>query len=122
MADLCCGVGISTRALREAFPNADAVVGVDTSPQMVAMAEFLTEHTDHLAWAKPFFAKFGTINTSISTNVLKEQRSKVRRAIKFLLRNAEETSLPSASFDLVTVMYAFHEGKKKHCNVYPKAK
>ena len=30
VVDLCCGVGISTRALRCAFPNAEAVVGIDT--------------------------------------------------------------------------------------------
>jgi ubiquinone/menaquinone biosynthesis C-methylase UbiE len=30
-------------------------------------------------------------------------------SIEFMLRNAENTSLPNKSFDLVTVMYAFHE-------------
>lgn len=30
MVDLCCGVGISTRALRDAFPEAETVVGIDT--------------------------------------------------------------------------------------------
>jgi ubiquinone/menaquinone biosynthesis C-methylase UbiE len=29
--------------------------------------------------------------------------------IQFLLRNAEDTQLPHQSYDLVTVMYAFHE-------------
>jgi Methyltransferase domain len=33
--DLCCGVGISTRALQNAFPDATAVVGMDTSKEMV---------------------------------------------------------------------------------------
>jgi trans-aconitate methyltransferase len=36
VVDLCCGVGFSTRALRDAFPQTDTtVIGVDTSPQMV---------------------------------------------------------------------------------------
>lgn len=33
--DLCCGVGMSTRALQSAFPDATAVVGMDTSKEMV---------------------------------------------------------------------------------------
>jgi len=32
--DLCCGVGISTRALRTAFHDANALLGIDTSPEM----------------------------------------------------------------------------------------
>jgi hypothetical protein len=32
IVDLCSGVGISTRALEGAFPNADSIVGIDTSP------------------------------------------------------------------------------------------
>jgi trans-aconitate methyltransferase len=39
VVDLCCGVGFSTRALRDAFPQTDTtVIGVDTSPQMVNRA------------------------------------------------------------------------------------
>ena len=30
VVDLCCGVGISTRALRHAFPDAETVMGIDT--------------------------------------------------------------------------------------------
>ena len=33
--DLCCGVGMSTRALQNAFPEATAIVGMDTSKEMV---------------------------------------------------------------------------------------
>jgi ubiquinone/menaquinone biosynthesis C-methylase UbiE len=32
-----------------------------------------------------------------------------KNSIQFLLRNAEDTQLPHQSYDLVTVMYAFHE-------------
>jgi trans-aconitate methyltransferase len=35
VVDLCCGVGFSTRALQAALPDAETVVGVDASPQMV---------------------------------------------------------------------------------------
>jgi ubiquinone/menaquinone biosynthesis C-methylase UbiE len=30
-------------------------------------------------------------------------------SIEFILRNAEDTQLPTKSYDLVTIMYAFHE-------------
>jgi SAM-dependent methyltransferase len=36
VVDLCCGVGFSTRALRDAFHQPETtVIGVDTSPEMV---------------------------------------------------------------------------------------
>jgi SAM-dependent methyltransferase len=36
VVDLCCGVGFSTRALRDAFSQPDTtVIGIDTSPEMV---------------------------------------------------------------------------------------
>lgn len=35
IVDLCCGVGFSTRALREAFSSRCTVIGIDTSPEMV---------------------------------------------------------------------------------------
>lgn len=35
VVDLCCGVGFSTRALQNAFPDAETVLGIDTSPEMV---------------------------------------------------------------------------------------
>jgi hypothetical protein len=36
--DLCCGVGISTRALQTAFPDATALIGMDTSKEMVGVS------------------------------------------------------------------------------------
>ena len=40
VVDLCCGVGFSTRALRDAFPQPETtVVGVDTSPEMVRFTD-----------------------------------------------------------------------------------
>lgn len=42
VVDLCCGVGFSTRALRDAFPQPETtVIGVDTSPEMVRVISFL---------------------------------------------------------------------------------
>jgi hypothetical protein len=78
---------------------------------MVAMAEFLTAHTNQFNWAKPYFSKNGLIPILPKLDLLQKQQNKFRQVIQFLRQNAEETTLPSCSFDLVTVMYAFHEGK-----------
>ena len=120
MVDLCCGVGTSTRALREAFPDAATVVGVDTSEQMIAMAHFLTDHlsffkpilVEHLKFLKPFVKKVD-IKLSTGYTVLKEHRNKFKKSFRGIVTyarsNAEDTKLPSKSFDLVTVFFAFHE-------------
>lgn len=92
VVDLCCGVGISTRALRHAFPNAETVMGIDTSSEMISMASFLSSH---LSIVKPMLQR--------EMNVARVAKTIFSRA------NAENTHLPSRSFDLVTVMYAFHE-------------
>ena len=92
VVDLCCGVGISTRALRNAFSDANTIIGIDTSKEMIAMAEVLS--ADNLV-AKAFSSHdpklIGTCDVS------------------YAIGNAEQTNLPDASFDLVTIMYAFHE-------------
>lgn len=44
VCDLCCGVGISTRALGQAFHDAELIVGVDTSPEMISMAKAISGH------------------------------------------------------------------------------
>lgn len=112
VVDLCCGVGFSTRALREAFPDAEEVIGVDTSAQMVSMADFLTQH---ISLVKPLFRK-ASMKVSTAYTAVKEQGGKLKHAAQsscnpahFIRGNAEHTDLPDNSFDLVTIMYAFHE-------------
>jgi ubiquinone/menaquinone biosynthesis C-methylase UbiE len=103
---MCCGVGISTRALKEAFPESEMVVGVDTSPEMIKMANFLTTH---LGFFKPVLAYLtGVIQKGSPGN----QRQGVCRPV-FAKGNAEQTEFPCQSFDLVTIMYAFHEAPKE---------
>jgi ubiquinone/menaquinone biosynthesis C-methylase UbiE len=109
VVDLCCGVGTATRALSEAFPEAEAVVGVDTSVQMVAMARFLT---NHLSFFKPVVAN---LRAAVSTGCTVPQRKGTtinqvtRSMVEYVRVNAEDTKLPGKSFDLVTIMYALHE-------------
>ncbi|KAL3940033.1 MAG: hypothetical protein SGARI_001146 [Bacillariaceae sp.] len=107
--DMCCGVGISTRALREAFPESPMVVGVDTSPEMITMANFLTSHLGFFKPIAKFFAELKRIRFS------NKPRATERKFCRphFSMSNAEQTELPGQSFDLVTIMYAFHEAPKE---------
>eukprot|EP00536_Pseudo-nitzschia_multiseries_P003165 jgi/Psemu1/252414/estExt_Genewise1Plus.C_470057 len=109
--DMCCGVGISTRALQDAFPDSEFVVGVDTSTEMINMATFLTTH---LRFVKPIVSFFVTDKKNKNKNQkprLFSQRNLgfSSKKAKFITGNAEGTVFPSKTFDLVTVMYAFHE-------------
>lgn len=106
--DMCCGVGISTRALQDAFPDSDCVVGLDTSPEMVNMANFLTTH---LRFVKPLMALVipDKSKKNKKPNLLARNWGFSSRRAQFFTANAERTNFPSKTFDLVTVMYAFHE-------------
>lgn len=81
VVDLCCGAGVSTRALQNAMPTAN-VMGMDTSCEMLRSAEL---------WQTGEVI-FGTQNVP-----------------EFRKANAEETKLPDSSVDLVVCVYGFHE-------------
>lgn len=102
--DLCCGVGFSTRALYQAFPDAETIVGVDTSPQMLAMARFISAHVGHL---RPMW------NSVVSKGYQMKLGAKKICSTNFTKGNAENTPFKDASFDVVTIMYAFHEAPRK---------
>lgn len=114
--DLACGCGTSTRALASKFSDAQLIVGVDTSPEMVSMARFIQAFEvvlfqmkkkiiDELESQKYFSSQ------DFVLQVLKIIRSSmaVKESLQYARGNAERLKLPSASFDLVTIMYAFHE-------------
>ena len=107
-------MGISTRALHEAFPDAETVIGLDTSPQMIAMAHFLARH---LGFFQPIMVGVNEYIANVVT-AAQEQRQKLSNVVRiagvckrtrFLKGNSESTDLPEKFFDLVTIMYAFHE-------------
>jgi ubiquinone/menaquinone biosynthesis C-methylase UbiE len=85
------------------------VVGADTSSEMIAMARFLT---NHLSFFKPVVTK---CDAAVSAGYPAPQRKgttvkqATRSAVEYARVNAEDTKLPGKSFDLVTIMYAFHE-------------
>ena len=81
IADLGCGVGMSTFALQTLFPKAQ-LSGVDLSPYFLAVARYNTEHS--------------------SMNHLNAQPHWVHGA-------AEDTGLPDKSFDMVSTSLMFHE-------------
>lgn len=108
--DLCCGVGMSTRALRNAFPEAEEVIGIDTSPEMVSMAQAISVHNFHV---KPLANSVKALLNDID-QILHRQSLKMKKArnkavaclsqATFFRGNAEHTLFPAKSFDLVTIM------------------
>jgi len=91
--DLCSGIGMSTQALQEASQDSAVVLSVNTSKKMIAMAELLSSDSELAKFIvdKPKRTFYGSCSPD------------------FLVGNAEETNLPGGIFDLVTIMYSFHE-------------
>jgi ubiquinone/menaquinone biosynthesis C-methylase UbiE len=82
------------------------------------MAEFITNHVSTLHAKQQYHAmKRRGIDvikkTQAACKSSQGRRSNIRNSIEFLLQNAEDTKLPNRAFDLVTVMYAFHEAPHK---------
>ena len=103
--DLCCGVGFSTRAMVEGFPDAEKIVGVDTSPEMVAMANFISNHVGFLMRLYATVVRQSCKMLQVKAQTLCETH--------FKNGNAESTPFKDGSFDFVTIMYAFHEAPKQ---------
>jgi len=79
--DIGCGIGASTRALREVWPDAE-VSGCDTSEAMLRVCRGLTE-------------RYAATND--------------KKPIEIFQGHAEYTGLPSHEYDVVTVMFLLHE-------------
>lgn len=101
--DMCCGVGFSTRALREAFPDAEKVVGVDTSDEMLSMARFITHHIAHMRpwWDLTHNKVANTYNQMVAQS---RHIQRVCSTTQFTRSNAEATPFEEKSFDVVTIM------------------
>ena len=82
---------------------------------MISMAQFITRH---LAMVKPLFQRAAN-HMKDSYKAMQQQRggdalrTPCYRATRFVRSNAEDTKLPARSFDLVTIMYGFHEAPAK---------
>lgn len=90
IADLGCGVGMSTFALQAAFPKA-TLTGVDLSPYFLAVAKYRTEQRANNQGHR----YQGTTATASRP--------------QWIHAAAEATGLPSESFDLVSACLLFHE-------------
>jgi SAM-dependent methyltransferase len=94
--DLCCGVGISTRALQSAFHDAEVVIGIDTSPEMIAMATMQS--------SKNLLTHFAKVIDSCMEFGSRAVKERIERFPSYAIGNAEYTDLAAGSFDLVTIM------------------
>ena len=110
--DLCCGVGMSTRALSTAFHDAEFICGIDTSPEMISMAHTITKHNalfdalESLGMGKDFKISFTKLALEIKNAVTGKT---LNPKVKYARGNAERVKAPKSKFDLVTLFYAFHE-------------
>ena len=75
--DLGCGIGMSTRALKDTYPQAE-ITGLDLSPYFLAVANY-------------------------------QSRQQNLTGVNWFHGLAENTTLPSASYDLVSTFLMFHE-------------
>jgi len=101
--DLCSGVGMSTRALTSAFNDAELVLGIDSSPEMIQMARSITWNDYRVSQLKGIVDK--TRQKLTRSNIKNDDQT----VPQYAQGNSEKTTLPSQSFDLVTIMYSFHE-------------
>ena len=76
---------------------------MDTSLEMIEMAKFVT---NHLAFLHPILQFFSQKSLAFACACVNGAKATFRRG------NAECTGLDSKSFDLVTIMYAFHEAPR----------
>jgi len=91
--DLCFCIGMSTRPLQGACQDAAVILGVNTSKDMIEMAELRSSDLEPAKFLldNPKYAFYGSCSPH------------------FLIGNAEETNLPWETFDLVTIRYSFDE-------------
>jgi len=122
VCDLCCGVGMSTRALGTAFHDADLIVGVDTSPEMISMAKAISDHeqavgsavSKHNEGLKNLLGqKYKALTEAMTVIDTEPYPDRRHFEATYSLANAENTDLPEEAFHLVTIMYAFHEVPKE---------
>ena len=102
------GVGMSTRALSESFKDAQHVLGIDTSPEMISMARFICKFQRVLQILKTFHVRKNFITDLIKMIVeiqitLTNQRQ-IQSNVVYARGNAERVNVPKETFDLVTIM------------------
>lgn len=116
IADLGCGVGMSTRTLRDTFPGAN-VTGVDLSPYFLAVAQYYEKGREGARergreqeqQRKESRSEADRANTENLTPSLLSPPSSLPTPITWHHAAAEATHLPAGAFDLVSACLMFHE-------------
>lgn len=90
VVDMGCGTGTSTRRLAKLFPHAESIIGIDLSPNMVAVGRYLQRSvpTGKLTWID---------------DILEDDR------VRFLYGNAALTGRSNSSVDFVNACFLLHE-------------
>ncbi|KAK1863547.1 hypothetical protein I4F81_006102 [Pyropia yezoensis] len=101
VVDLGCSTGLSTFALADAFPDT-AITGVDLSPHMLAVARYRA--AERAAGGGDGDGGGGGSSTAATAAA-----ATTSGPITFIHRRAEDTRLPAASVDLVTLSLVAHE-------------
>lgn len=106
--DLCCGVGISTRGLQKSFPDAEVVIGVDTSPEMIAMAQMCSDPESFPSKVDAFVTEMMDRFHGLGAKARDDKRENAVNCScptpTYIMGNAERTCFQDNSFDLVTIM------------------
>lgn len=90
VVDMGCGTGTSTRRLAKLFPHAEAIIGVDLSPHMVAVGRYLQRSVPagKLKWIE---------------DIVEDDR------VQFLYGNAAQIGRNDSSVDFVHACFLLHE-------------
>ena len=88
LLDMGCGTGTSTRRLSKLFPQAKKVIGMDLSPQMIAVGRHLQEGVSDDDWVE---------------TIEKDERIELTRG------DIAKTGLPDNSVSLVSICLVLHE-------------
>jgi ubiquinone/menaquinone biosynthesis C-methylase UbiE len=93
MLDMGCGTGMSTRRLSKNFPQASVIQGIDLSPYFAEIGRQL------LRLEPTSFLEGGPWVSTIQND----------KRIEYLVGDAANTGLESASFDVVNLQFVLHE-------------
>lgn len=88
IVDFGCGTGTSTRRLAKLFPQADKVIGLDLSPEMLAVGRFLLRNNNTVEWVD---------------KIDSDDRIELQYA------DIAETAISSESVGLVSICLTLHE-------------
>lgn len=93
IVDMGCGTGMSTRRLGRNFPQASRISGVDLSPYFIEIGQQLLK-----LQPKSFHDGGPWVSSIVSDD-----------RIEYMIGDAADTKLESASFDVVNLQFVLHE-------------